>query len=483
LGHEVIISGYYGLMEGGHLRWRGIPVWPADKDYGIRKTKEYYNRFKCDAVISLQDIWTFPSGYGSDFAWYPYFPIDHDPIPPVVLERLQFARKPIVYSKFALEQLKKLGIDYFYVPHGVDTKVFKPDKSNKIQFRNHDDFVIGCVAVNRGLRKNLDGLLTSFSLFNKRHPESILYLHTNPEGYNLGDLNLKLLAAELGITDSIYFADIDDYEGGNFPDTWMARMYNSLDVFLLPSRGEGFGVPIIEAQACGIPVIVTGATSMPELVGSGWILKNLKAEWTYQHSWQYIPDNDEIVDSLENAYLLKKEGHLSQMGDEARKKALEYDWDRVIKQWDIVLGNIDKHRKMPLSREGIQRPRLLLIPKECEPKTVLDIGCGKTQPYKPYLEGLGAYTGIDIKGGNGVIQADACALPFNDKEFGFVWMSEVLEHIPDYKKAIAEAKRVGVHGAITFPTPLNHNFVADPEHIEVKIKCPIDAYGNGVIIW
>ncbi len=483
LGHEVIISGYYGLMEGGHFRWKGIPIWSADKDWGVHKTKPYFDKFNCDIVITLQDIWTFPRGYGSDFPWFPYFPVDHSPIPPNVVASLAFARKPIAYSKFGIEELKKIDRDCYYVPHGVDTEVFKPDKTNTIKFRNPDDFVIGCVAVNRGLRKNLDGLLTAYSIFHKSHPDSILYLHTNFDGYNLGDLNLKLLAQDLGVLDSVYFPVPGDYEGGIYDAKWMSRMYNSLDVFLLPSRGEGFGVPLIEAQACGIPVIVTGATSMPELVGGGWILKKLKPEWTYQHSWQFIPDNDEIVASLEEAYELKKSGRLADMSELARNKALEYSWDKVMPQWKTILEDMEGHRKLALNREGVQQPRLMLIPKECEPKTVLDIGCGLSQPYKSYLETLGAYTGVDIKGGDGVLQADACALPFDDKEFGFVWMSEVLEHVEDYEKAISEAKRVGVHGCITFPTPANHNFALDPEHHEVKVKCPVDAFGNGILLW
>lgn len=480
LGHEVIISAYYGLMDGGFVKWRGIPVHPADKNWGWNNTEHYYKKFKCDIVITFQDIWTAPPSFGAAFPWYPYFPIDHKPVPPLVKELLAFARKPICYSKSAVHEMWDNSIDCYYVPHCFDLEVFKPDKTKLLHF-DDGKFVVGCAAINRGLRKNLNGLLEAFATFHKNHTDSTLYLHTNPDGYNLGDLNLNMLANELGIIESVIFPNKTDYISGDFTEEWMAQMYNSLDVFLLPSRGEGFGMPIIESQGCGTPVIITDCTSMSELFGAGWLLKEHKPEWTYQSSWQFIPSEECIVAALEEAYQMKQDGTISQLAAPARQKALEYSRDNVKEMWKQVLEDIETNRSNPLNREGVQQPRLLLIPKVIEPKKVLDIGCGLTTPYKPYLEVLGEYIGLDIKCGS--IKADACNLPFEDKSFGFVWMSEVLEHIADYNKAVAEAKRVGVHGAITFCTPANGNFALDPEHKEVKIECPIDAFGNGMIVW
>ena len=71
---------------------------------------------------------------------------------------------------------------------------------------------------------------------------------------------------------------------------------NVMDVFLLPSKGEGFGIPLIEAQACGIPVIITKCTGHEELMGGGWFVENLVPEWTAQSSWQYNCDVDEVVE-------------------------------------------------------------------------------------------------------------------------------------------------------------------------------------------
>jgi len=480
LGHDVIISACYGLMEGGFVRWRGIPVHPGDKDWGSRHTKKYVDRFKSDIVISLQDIWPLPPGFGSDVPWYPWFPIDHNPIPPLVLERLQFARKPIVYSKFAEKQLKNKGIDCFYFPHGVGVDIFKPGE--KLSF-GEGKFVIGCVAVNSGLRKNLTGLVEAFYDFHKLVPESLLYIHTNYSGQHLGDTDLLNLSSDLDITDSVMFPDKEEYISGNFNDEYMAKLYNTFDVFCLPSRGEGFGIPIIEAQACGVPVIVTGETSMPELVGGGIVLKKLKREWTYQDSYQFIPDKQEIVNALLKIYETKDRSKMSNL---AIRKANEYSWDKLKPLLSNLMNKIDEHRKQPLNREGVQNPRLLLIPKSIEHKKVLDIGSGVTRPYKIHLEQLGDYTAVDIEGGEDIVKADACHLPFNEKEFGFAWCSEVLEHVDGGAKQyllIKEAKRVSDHGVIIFPTKHNNNFNADPGHNKIEVEYNLDCFGNGMIIW
>lgn len=80
---------------------------------------------------------------------------------------------------------------------------------------------------------------------------------------------------------------------------------------------------------------------------------------------------------------------------------------------------------------------------------------------------------------------DAHNLKFGDKEFGFVWMSEVLEHVSRPQKVIAEAKRVGVHGVCLFSTPADSTcFDADPDHHEVKgIDYVTIAGGDGLITW
>ena len=75
------------------------------------------------------------------------------------------------------------------------------------------------------------------------------------EQYNLGEY---LIPTMMGVLDA-----------GEAPDDLgMAHLYNCMDVFVLPTAGEGFGIPTIEAMSCGVPICVTNYTTGYELIKS-----------------------------------------------------------------------------------------------------------------------------------------------------------------------------------------------------------------------
>jgi glycosyltransferase involved in cell wall biosynthesis len=101
--------------------------------------------------------------------------------------------------------------------------------------------------------------------------------------------------------DRVAIADSYSYRMG-IPKEALAAIYTSMDVLLQPSRGEGFGIPAIEAQATGTPVCVSNATAQPELVGDGWLCE-VQPQWdSPQACWFFTPLVPSIVDNLEAAY-------------------------------------------------------------------------------------------------------------------------------------------------------------------------------------
>jgi glycosyltransferase involved in cell wall biosynthesis len=73
---------------------------------------------------------------------------------------------------------------------------------------------------------------------------------------------LKRKAADLGIADRVVFT-------GLFPDEEKTDLYNLADVYVMPSRGEGFGFVFLEAMACGVPVIASRLDGGREAVRDG----------------------------------------------------------------------------------------------------------------------------------------------------------------------------------------------------------------------
>lgn len=330
--HSISIFANYGL-KGGMINWNGINVYPNDyDDWGNRFVREIYNEVKPDIIISLIDMWVLDNSVWKNMDWVPYFPLDHQEIPQLVLDHLNGFKNSITMSKFGKELADKNNIPNTYIPHGVDTKSYYPDKelreSTRKQLGVSDKFVVGTVAANVGERKNFELMLETFAEFHEHRPNSHYLIYTNPRNIK-GIENMPALCKDLGIEDSVTFAPVNLLiRGAAKPE--MNAIYNAMDVFLLLSKGEGFGIPIIEAQSCGVPVIVTNVTAMTELCGMGWLIDPERTEWSYQGGRRFIASKVKAVDALESAYRCANNKFIR---NKAREFALDYDWDEIVKNY------------------------------------------------------------------------------------------------------------------------------------------------------
>lgn len=370
LGYEVAVSSFYGL-EGGMGEWNGVRVYPTDHTRLLKyRLPQYVKHFAGRApvedvlVITLMDVWTLVDPrFGGAHFWdelrlASWTPVDHDPVPPRVLDGLvATGSRPIAMSRFGREQITLYGrnreVDFRtqYVPHGVDTDLFQPrDKTTMREGMKipADAFVIGMVANNQGNsppRKAFPQVLQAFAKFCETHDDAFLYLHTDVYGFNDG-VNLLALSNICGIPpDRIAAVDQLKYHLGTLDGEMMGYVYSAMDVLANPSLGEGFGIPIVEAQACGVPVIVTDWTSMPELRGAGWLVRGDRTYDPAHGSFWMVPNVYEIVDAFESAYAARGDGRLAA---EAREFALDYDATRVARRfWQPTLESLEEPTEIP----------------------------------------------------------------------------------------------------------------------------------------
>jgi len=354
-GHDVALFVNYGLA-GSQLDWEGMKVYPPAYDiWGNDVIKGHaLHHFREDRgwVITLFDVWVAQGPAWRELDVAAWVPIDHLPVPPKVLSFFEDSHAvPIAMSRFGERQLNNADIECLYAPHGVDSKVFKPgiDQVNGLKPRDLfalDDsvFVVGMNAANKGnhkIRKGFPQAMAAFGIFARNHDDARLVMHTERLGMCEG-VNLERLGEACGIPEGrVSFTDQYAYRVG-LPAPMIAAMYNAFDVFLAPSMGEGFGIPVIEAQACGVPVIVSDFSAQPELVGSGWTVGG-QPDWDEaQGAWMHLPSVGEIVDALEEAYEGKGDPQA------ARDKALEYDHDLVYdKYWRPIVAELEQRLTLP----------------------------------------------------------------------------------------------------------------------------------------
>ena len=281
-----------------------IPVWHKDH-------KAKHPDIK-DAVITLYDQWVYNDLQfdGDVIAWTP---LDHVTVPPQVLKFLMRHNvHPVTMSPHGQRQLERAGIDSVYIPHAIDTTVMKPtDEVFGVPTRAYldvpdDAFLVSMVAANKanGLvhRKALAEQLMAFSIFRQTHPDAYLYIHSEPSPV-FGGFNIPNLLRACGLTEEYVRILNTDVNRTGYPDEFLAGVYTASDVMLQVSYGEGFGVPVVEAQACGTRVITSGWAATQDLVSEdGWLVDGQPFWDEPQQSFYNIPNIGSIVNALELAY-------------------------------------------------------------------------------------------------------------------------------------------------------------------------------------
>ncbi len=163
-------------------------------------------------------------------------------------------------------------------------------------------------------RKNLATLLEAFNLLRRRGREHKLAVIG---GGGLGRLNnaeyrkLMRRVADLGLEEEVVFT-------GYVPDERLVSLLVQSDMLVFPSIYEGFGLPPLEAMACGVPVVTSNRASLPEVVGDAALLVEDPL------------DPEEIADKVET--LLEDASLRERMVRKGRERARMFTWERAARK-------------------------------------------------------------------------------------------------------------------------------------------------------
>jgi len=151
---------------------------------------------------------------------------------------------------------------------GVD-KSFQPIKDPMVlettrkKYRLSEDFILYLGAIQP--RKNITGLIQAYNLLSKR--QGFNYDLVIGGGVGWRNENVSRLVVELGLENRIRFT-------GYIEPLDLPVLYNLATTFVYPSFYEGFGLPVLEAMACGVPVVTSNVSSLPEIAGDAAVYVN-----------------------------------------------------------------------------------------------------------------------------------------------------------------------------------------------------------------
>lgn len=376
---------YPNAVSSNDKRYKEYSATP-DNVFGKWRFERVLFDFKPDIVFDIRDFWMnsyqAKSVFRSCFNWAVMPTVDSAPQQEGWLDIYSQAEAVLGYSEWAGEVLTKQSngkINYVgEASPGVDLEVFKPLSKNKCrEFLGipEDSVVIGSVMRNQK-RKLLPDLFESFRMLLDQYKEQnveigknvYLYLHTS---YPDMGWDIPALLKENSISNRVLFTyhckscdkthastfshatkhcPYCQTESCRFPSSssgvsndQLAVIYNVFDIYVQYAICEGFGIPQIEAAACGVPIASVDYSAMYDIVRKldGFpvrverMFKEMETE-----AYRAYPDNKHLVEILSQFLLLPSPVRYKK-GYETRKLAEKfYNWDAVAKKWEDVFDSI-----------------------------------------------------------------------------------------------------------------------------------------------
>ncbi|MBI5680824.1 MAG: glycosyltransferase family 4 protein [Methanobacterium sp.] len=227
----------------------------------------------------------------------------------------EFSKNEIIkYAKYPKDKIS-------VIPNAVDHSIYykNPNKDilNKLNIGENEQIIL--YVGSEEPRQKVDILIKSFAKLKKKLPKIKLIKIGDSNLYGAREKLLKLIE-DLNLKKDVIFI-------GYVPDDELPEWYNAADLFVYPCAYAGFGLPPLEAMACGTPIITSNTTSLPEVMGNAGIMIN--------------PNN--IEDLSENMYEILTNGSLREdLISKGLKRAKMFNWDESAEKTFEVYNELDE---------------------------------------------------------------------------------------------------------------------------------------------
>ncbi len=275
----------------------------------------------CPAVLTVHDI---------SFAARPEFFTLRDRLllNALVPASLRRAARIITDAEFTRAEFVRIyGLDparIEIIPLAADPRYVPQDREAWLRTINQRHGFAGPFILYVGTlqpRKNVQTLIEAYARMRRTGGPDHKLLIVGKLKYKFDPVFAAIERASL--TDDVAFA-------GFVPEADLPGYYSAADLFVFPSRYEGFGLPVVEAMACGTPVITTTASSLPEVAGDAAIL---------------VGSEDVVAMSEAMGRVLANEGLRSQMSAAGLVRARCFSWERTARETLAVYQRVLHERE------------------------------------------------------------------------------------------------------------------------------------------
>ena len=363
--------------------------------FGAWKFEHICIDFKPDIVCDIRDFWMLEfqerSPFRRFFNWNIMPTVDAAPQHSQWLTTYATADGVFTYSEWAIKELKKqsggmincLGIAPPSADSSYQPVLNKEEHKSRLGFDDNVK-IIGTVMRNQR-RKLYPDLFKAFRIFldKTKRDDVFLYCHT---GYPDIGWEIPELALEHGIASKCIFTYVCSSCNGAFPGFFndalrqckicnnftarlsnvrqgvpvevLSQIINCFDLYVQYANSEGFGLPQVEAAACGVPVMSVDYSAMSSVIrklgGTPLKVKTLYKEME-TGCMRAVPDNEYAAKMFEEFFQMP-EGMRLKRGHETRRAFEEhYQWDETAKQWGRRFDSVDI---LPESQTWKSPPRI-----------------------------------------------------------------------------------------------------------------------------
>ena len=361
-GHDVSVLAinYRGDYYPTSMKLYAAGLNNASDIYGMSRIVGLLEALQPDVVVILQDPqvimkYLFSNSYDQDRVFLQarpilaYIPVDGTGHPQT-WGVLKDVVTRVAMSKFGRDTwMPEAQVVY----HGVDADTFRPVTERAITLSSGhvlktkrdckkafgfdpDGFLVLRVDRN-SLRKDYPDTVKALWPLLVKHKD--IQVHFHCEANDVAGVNLaQMLSRRPELKDHFQFpAGLNTFFG--WPEEDLVALYNAADVFVSTTWGEGFGLTLAEAAACGIPIVTQDVSTMPEVVGPGAVLLPPERSVTVASGEdQWLPNVSLFTEAIEKLYL--SAGMRRTLGKAGREHVRQFTWDFAAAKFHEFIGEL-----------------------------------------------------------------------------------------------------------------------------------------------